>query len=78
MEKRGFKMPNQKFRDRQAAQNFNVLLTNAEKAQLTHCPYCATAYAHAFSEVDADNICRVTCGYCESIIEYQIEFVGGD
>ena len=60
---------------RQAAQDVNALMTDQEKAQLTDCPYCGFDYGFGSSEVDADEICRVTCGYCEKSIEYKIEFV---
>jgi predicted Zn finger-like uncharacterized protein len=50
-------------------------MTDTEKALLTHCPNCNTDYQYGASEVDADGICRVTCGYCEEFIEYKVDWV---
>ena len=60
--------------DRQAA-DYNRLMTDKEKALLVNCPYCDTSYGHGWSEVDADDNCRVTCGFCENFIEYKIECI---
>ena len=50
-------------------------MTDTEKALLNDCPYCGQSYAFAWSEVDADGFCRVTCGGCEEFIEYQPSWV---
>ncbi len=53
-------------------------LTDKEKQMLTNCPRCDASYGMGSSEVDADDICRVTCGQCGGMIEYQIEWLGFD
>ncbi len=50
-------------------------LTDKEKQMLTNCPRCDASYGMGSSEVDADDICRVTCGHCGGMIEYQIEWL---
>ena len=50
-------------------------LTDKQKALLLACPVCSTPYEPGGSEVDADSICRVTCGACEHYIEYKVEWV---
>jgi len=50
-------------------------LTDKQKALLTACPVCGAAYGYGWSEIDADSICRVTCGSCEHHIEYKVEWV---
>jgi len=50
-------------------------LSDRDKALLSDCPECHRSYAFAYSEMDADGICWVTCGNCELVVDYKIEFV---
>ena len=60
---------------RECASKLGGALTDRQKALLTACPVCGAAYGSGWSEVDADSICRVTCGSCEHYIEYKVEWV---
>ena len=54
-------------------------MTDTEKALLTDCPFCNVSFDLAWSDVDADGFCRVTCAGCAQYVEYKIEWVeGGD
>jgi DNA-directed RNA polymerase subunit RPC12/RpoP len=53
----------------------NDLLSNLEKSQLIECPYCGTDYGLGGSAADKNGNCAVTCGYCERIIFFKIDFI---
>lgn len=55
-------------------------MSDTEKALLSDCPFCGYSFAFAWSEVDADSNCRVTCAGCNQYVEYdmdKIEWVEG-
>ena len=53
-------------------------MSDTEKALLNDCPFCGQSFAFAWSEVDADGFCRVTCGGCDETIEYKVDMVNCD
>ena len=48
-------------------------MTDTEKSILSDCPFCGTTFALAWSEVDADSYCRVTCAGCAQYVEYDMD-----
>ena len=47
-------------------------MTDTDLAELAECPFCMTTFDLAWTEVDADNFCRVTCAGCEEYLEYNL------
>ena len=50
-------------------------MTDTEKAYLDDCPFCGESFNFAWSEVDSDSFCRVTCAGCAQYIEYDMDMV---